>query len=200
MRRYVYHVYTPMGRPQNIQLMLEMLRSKQVIWHPLFDPDKFQSFAEHWIQPLPCSQGPEDWLQNNWVCNCFVRDWPILDSGGRYINLNDDDFVEPEFFDKVDVVEGEVLVVGMKRGDHQPAEGLQYGNSTLEANAAHLKLGFIGGEQIVCSGHTLSRHRFGRRGDGDWSFISSITACHPPVFVPDAWVWFNYLEPGRWDK
>jgi len=191
--RHAYHVLTPCTRPENLPALEKMLTPINVKWHVIMNEGIIVDF-----NPLRCPPKPEKWNGGCWAINWYILNAEI-EAGARYLVLPDDDFYEPWFFDKIDAVDGSVLIVSMKRGNHTtPDPG--YGTDTLVASKENLAHGKIGAEQIVVTGDILRDHRYGRAADGDWDFISSVTAFHDPVFVPDAFVWFNFLELGRWDK
>jgi len=192
MRNHIYHVITPFSRMENYPVLKAMLDAQRVEWHVVVDEGSAATFP-----CLRCPRAPELWNPGGWIFNWFIRNEEIHD-GDRYSYLSDDDFYEPGFFDKIDARAGEALVVSMNRGQHQtPNPG--YPADTLVGCPENIHHGKIGMEQIIVSGKVLRQHRHGRGADGDWDFISSVVHCHPPAFVPEAFVWFNYLEPGRWD-
>lgn len=190
---YSYHVITPCARPENIPSLEKMLEPMRIQWHVIMNEGMIVEF-----NPQRCPPSPEKWNGGCWAINWYIRR-ATIDPLARYLVLADDDAYEPFFFDKIDKAEGEVIVASMKRGDHAtPNPG--YGTETLVASKENVAHGKIGAEQIVVTGAILKQHRYGRTPDGDWDFISSVVSEHEPVFAPDAFVWFNFYEPGRWDK
>jgi hypothetical protein len=120
----------------------------------------------------------------------------------RYAILNDDDAYEPGFWDKVRSCKEEVLIPSMMRGVRTPA-GVSperaHGTNTLVADPANMKVGHIGVEQLIVSGRILKNCRLPLTIAGDGEMICYIAATNPVTYIPDCYVWFNYLEPGRWE-
>ena len=198
--KHHYHVYTPVSRPKNMPALIKMLGEEGVTWHPVFDREADVSqLWMPWIDPMFCPPITPGWFAGHYVANWFLDhvDWRDDD---RYAILNDDDFYEPGFFRKIDAVEGDVLICSMKRGDASPPKSDTPAQPchTLIAAKENLSCGGIGGEQIVATGAAHRNYRYGPGFSGDWDMISAMLSDHEPTFVPEAFVWFNYLEPGRW--
>lgn len=198
--KYSYNILTPFSRFQNLCQMRDHIASIRVAtWHLICEKKDipFRMHIPEWMRVVECDPMPAGWFPASWKPNWFA-DHVELNPDARYLLLNDDDFYEPGFFQKIDEHDGEVVICSMKRGHNTPP-GSTNGPETLNARPQELHQAGIGGEQIIVSGRVLKEFRFGPPYDGDWTFISAVTAKYPPVFVPDAFVWFNYLEPGRWN-
>lgn len=204
MRRFNYHVITPFSRVANLNLMLDMLSPMGINWHLVYEEQhkpELTTAVTRWVRSSQCPAPPPGWFPGNWKLNWLLDQFP-WDLEARYIMLSDDDFYEPGFFDRMDAAgDGDVLICSMKRGDRTPGTpGMPaYDTSTLVACPANLGCGGIGGQQIMMSGWAYRRYRLGPGYTGDWDMISGVLKCYVPTFVPDAFVWFNYLEPGRWN-
>lgn len=205
MRRFQYHVITPLHRFENAAKMCAMLKDKQVYWHVILDDcEPFElrfkhKWVYHYISP---TQGDTFWARCNFSIN-FAMDLMLWDDNARYCFLNDDDAVEPEFFDKIDRADGEVIVVSMKRGHQTPAGVIAeraHGTDTLVAAPENLKVGFIGVEQMIVSGRILRKCRLPIHICGDGQMLEYIGANYPVTFLPEVYAWFNYFEPGRWNR
>ena len=124
----------------------------------------------------------------------------------RYCILNDDDAYEEGFFEHIDKVQpGWLMVVSMKRGHNIPAgvaAERAHGTDTLEACPANMTVGRVGAEQLISIGEIWQKHQFNPESvSADGERICELLAANPaPMYVPDAFVLFNYLEPGRWNK
>lgn len=196
--KYPYRIITAFNRWPNLQAMIDLLGPLNVTWEPIFDDtpeNRERSPSQDWIVPRFAPKAPEGWHPAAWPiywhpCHCAV------DPRARYCILTDDDSYEPGFFEKIDAIESNVLIVSMKRGDNPAASG--YPTDTLVAAPENMHCGRIGGEQIVVSGVIWDKFRHLHTAAGDWPWIAAITSLHAPVFVPDAFVRFNFLEPGRW--
>lgn len=200
--KYKYHIITPFSRFQNLCQMRDHLEPFGITWHLVCEKKDvpFRLKLPDWMKIVVCDPIPPAWFAASWKPNWFIEHQDI-DPEARYILLNDDDYYEEGFFEKVDAVDGDLLVCSMKRGnrcpDNSPNPQLAH---TLWAQQDHLACGGIGGEQVIMSGVALKQARWAHPYAGDWNMIANIIQKYPPVFVPDAFVWFNYLEPERWDK
>jgi len=204
MSHSVYHIISPLARFQNLPKLIEMLSVTPAIWHPIMDeglPFTIQ-FHHPWIKPSFCSPASPFWKFFAKALNRFVDAGRIFDDH-RYMILNDDDGLEPDFFKKLDEHDGELLIVGMKRGDKIPA-GLPaeraHGTSTLEAKPENLEIGKVGAEQMISSGRILRTCHWEDNISADGMNIIETCKRHKPAFVPDCYVKFNFLEEGRWLK
>lgn len=200
--KYRYHVYTPFSRKQNFTRLLNMLRPTGVTWHLVCEFEEIPAapLGTEWAKLMLCDHFPEGWFAGSYKKNWFLNhvEW---DHEARYIMLNDDDLYEPGFFEKMDDQDGEFLICSMKRGDQCPSDSKNpQACHTLVADKANLFCGGVADEQVMLSGRLLRRYRFGREYAGDWSLIKDVLAQHAPAMVPGAFVWFNYLEPGRWNE
>ena len=198
--KHTYRVITPFSRFENLAQFSRMLHKHPVIWHPIFNDDlPFGIHNVSWIDPMYAPAATPGFNPGNWYINWFIIHARLLDDD-RYLVLADDDFYEPRFFDKLDEHEGEVLICSMLRGQHQPPGGVPYGTSPLVAAPKNLKIGGVGMEQLVISGRLLKNFRIGPETVSDGAAIINLSKEHKFEFVPEANVWFNYLEPGRWDR
>ena len=201
--RHTYHVLTPLKRLENLERLIDMLQDKPVFWHPIFDEGlPFDvHFPHHWIQKGFCPRSAPFWSMWADSLNRFIHAGR-LDADSRYLILNDDDFYEPDFFSKIDIVDGEVLICSMKRGQRIPpgvTPERAHGTDTLEAKPESMVVGRVGAEQMVAAGRVFERYGFNNSIAADGERIVRIIAENRVQYVPEAFVWFNYLEPGRWD-
>lgn len=185
-RRFTYNIFTPFCRWQNLIPFTNMLHRERVRWHPILDGHALFTFLADWIYPsLYPGPMPEGWFPGHAIQNWWIENRWIYDTH-RYAMLSDDDMYEEGFIDKIDAVDGDVLIATMLR-EHA-------GHGTLVACAENVKGGSIGGEQIIVTGAVLKQFRFGPSGMGDWDFIKAVTDKYPAVFVPDAKVYWNKLD------
>jgi hypothetical protein len=200
--KHRYHIITAFNRWQNLDAMIKMLQPLDIIWEPICDDtpeNRARMPVRGWICARFAPKAPDHWHPAAWPiywhpCRCPVE------SCDRYLIMTDDDGLEPGFLEKVDEVAGDFLIVSLKRGDHQPPTGPQYGTDTLIASPENFHHGRVAGEQLIVSGYIWRSFRHLHTADGDWPMMSAIASVYPPVFVPDAFAYFNYLEPGRWNK
>jgi hypothetical protein len=213
----IYNVITPMNRPENIESMIQMLEPKNIQWHVITDVgSSFKyKFNEEWIHHYECPNFINldldhfDRYYN--VCNWGLSNI-TLNPEEMYCFLSDDDAYEPNFFHKIDLSlrnvnwSGiDVIIVSMERGSSIPWDATtRYPTSKLVAHPDNVVVNNIGGEQFLISGSLLNQnnYRFPLHHQGDGLFIQQIynENKEKTLFCPEANVWFNYFEPGRWDK
>jgi len=200
-----YNVITPLARFENIQPLVQMLLPKNVHWHVIIDADAQYdvNFELDWVTKYICpNSGSIFWERCNNSLNWFI-DTVELKEDEMYCILNDDDAYEPDFFSKLDKIDSKVIVCSMLRGDQTPssATGVRaHPTHKLLAVPQNMFVGGVGIEQIILSGDTLSRYRIPVNGCGDGMFISQIVHENKTEYASEANVWFNYYEPGRWNK
>ncbi len=199
-----YHIITPFARFENLRKIIDMLAPKDVSWHPIMDEDlpfRFR-FDQFWIVPSYCPviQGPF-WSKWRHAINWFL-DTSIVYPTDRWCILNDDDFYEPDFFEKITTHKADVVIASMKRGHHIPPVTdpvRAHPTSTLIAAPENMVPCGVGIEQMIVSGRILSGVRLEDNAYADGMLISSVVKNNEVDYAPEAFVWFNYLEPGRWD-
>ena len=205
MRKKIYNVITPLYRVENLRKLIPMLEKQGVQWHVIYDQDTpFQiSFEQPWVHSYVCPN-PENtfFTRCNYSINWMLDSFPPIEDQ-RYQILNDDDALEEDFIDKIDLHEGEVIIPSMERGNRTPP-GVQaeraHGATKLVASPENVQIGGVGVEQMVISGRLLKGIRLPLHICGDGMMIEWTYKTHGAEFAPEANIWFNYFEPGRWDK
>lgn len=203
--KHTYHVITPVSRFENIAKLARMLAHQCIQWHLLIDsecPFRLQ-FDYVWIHThvIP-TEGTEFYARCNSCINWFL-DHYWLHPTNRYCILNDDDAYEPDFFKKIDEHEGEVVVASMERGHQTPAnvEAVRaHGTGKLTAAAENMHPGYVGIEQLIATGKVFSTCRIPLSACGDGEMLQWVSQNYTVNYAPEANVWFNYYEPGRWNK
>lgn len=207
-----FHVVTPFSRSENFEPLANMLyREGAASWTLLLTAGETVGVKE-----LPPSAAM-DWLH---VCEVkavrnpgihiaislvfeYIRTGDVVGSD-RYVFLPDDDWLEPGFFEKIDSYTEPLIMVGMLRGQHTPTNP---GHPTwpLIPARSSLSYGFTAFEQGIFSGQLLRD----LRGSAEWmlqtnqpneALLFHAARNNDTAYVPDVNIWFNYLEPGRWDK
>lgn len=199
-----YHVITPFSRFSNLTRMIRMLEPMGVVWHPILDEGlPFDiKFPQPWILKGYCPPKEPFWQFWSDCLNRFVAAGD-LNPDARYCLLNDDDFYEPDFFEKIDKHDGEVVICSMKRGDHTPAApgtDHAHGTNTLEAKPESMNVGYVGAEQMIVSGRVFATCHWVEHMAADGINICEVIARNTVDWAPEAFVWFNYLESGRYDS
>lgn len=198
-----FHVITPMARIQNFPKLLDLLRPHGIQWHVITDMGATEvECNEPWVHSYRFNN-PEKtfWGRCNAAVNWYL-DHKVLNHQDHYGILNDDDAYEVDFFNKLRSVSGEVIAVSMKRGNRTPGDVTPeraHGTDTLTAHPSQMKVGRVGVEQLFVTGRIQSKCRLPIHICGDGQMIEYIVATNPVTYVPDAYVYFNFLEPGRWD-
>lgn len=217
--KVTFNVITPMNRPENIFSMAELLKNRRknqnVQWHVITDETSTKTFEfpnYDWVHHYKCPEHPNNltnfWDRCNWAMNWFLDTHNIVDED-LYCFLNDDDGVEPDYFDKIYAAleehkwEYKVVIPSMERGHRIPSyarEPRRHPPDKLWAAPENIKIGGVGLEQIVASGSVVKTQRFPFHVCGDGIFIIEAVRAHGAIICPGASVWFNYFEPERWDR
>lgn len=181
-------VYTPLIRYHNLTALTGMLATKEVSWHLIYDEEApLRHEPLSWISHSFAPRNPSGWHPSGWKDNWFLDHEPI-DDHALYLHFSDDDWYEPDFFEKLDRVGADVMIVTMRN-----APTPQGPRTDLMAQPENLRGSRIGAQQIAVRGSIIRNFRYGPAYDGDWDFINAITQKHPPVYVPEANVFWNYL-------
>lgn len=212
----MFNIITPLARLENIQSLVEMLEKQQVCWHVITDADMEVQpiFVQSWIKHYICPNIQGAFYEK---CNNAINWWidnHLINLEEYYCILNDDDGYHPEFFKKLKVFIQEldrgninkgVVMVSMERGHnippvHQTGIQRQHPTSKLWAKPENMRPSGVGVEQIILSGKILQSYRLPLEHDGDGKWITAIVKNHTPTYAPHLNVYFNYFEPGRWNK
>ena len=95
-----------------------------------------------------------------------------------------------------------VIVFSHKRGQHIPAPPPRdFGTSDLIAAPENMIVGKVSGEQYFVHSSLLEGFRFAHHGCCDGQLVQALHEQAPGEFrfVPDYFIPFNALEPGRWE-
>jgi hypothetical protein len=204
----IYNVITPLNRFENFNAMNLMLAEHDVRWHVITDADaKYHVKSFHqWVWPFIAHNSEGTFFERcNRSINLWMDEHAWVDED-FYCILNDDDAYEPGFFDKIrKYADADIIVPSMMRGARIPAgvaPERAHGTDTLVADPANMQVGRIGVEQMIVRGRILKNCRLPLTIAGDGEMLTYIAATNPGkvVYAPEANVWFNYLEPGRWNE
>lgn len=199
-----YHVITPFSRFENLKPLAGLLGACGVQWHLLLDetlPFRIH-FTDCRIEPTYYPVSAPFWRMWRNSINSFITDGNIIPED-RYMILNDDDWYEPGFFQKIDAHKGKAIVCTMLRGHQTPPVSdpvRAHPTNPLIASPQNMHPGGVGIEQIILSGDLFATVRLADHPHADGMMIQAVYNAMPIDYAPEACVWFNYLEPGRWNK
>ncbi len=204
MQSVKYHIITPFSRYMNLRHLLPMLQSAGVQWYPVLDDDLPRiSFSQAWIHPIYAPAAPPNWFIGHFLFN-YALDTLSRGAGGiqvqegdYYSILTDDDFYEPDFFKKLSQHAGDAIITSMKRGDHSLG---RHPKTLLLAEPSYMRRGLVSLEQLFLSGRLARTLRLEHSFDSDGKLVEQVVEKYHVDYAPEAFVWFNYLEPGRWDN
>lgn len=196
-----YHVLMPFHRIKNKNIIIKHLRQFNVVLHPIIN-ESIEFPKENWIKPFVFGSPPPEvrWVYY-YALNKFIGRAEIIDDD-YYMFLSDDDFIEPNFFEKLKGIDTDFIVVSMKRGDNAPP-GARTGAGVLTCSWRKMGRKGMGGEQLILKGKHLKNEKFLDMHIADKKFASKmwfLNAHENFTFIPDAYIWFNFLEPGRWKE
>ncbi len=192
-------VITPFSRKENKDFYLNLLKGK-ANWTVLIDEDI--SFPD-WVT-VKRYEKQKDNIGNRHI-NRFISEG--LEPETQYMVLCDDDSLEPDFFSKIP--NEDVVYVSMQRTDKEQKHWVwddwttrqghwEDGIDLLEAKPENLKIARVGGEQFIVKGKILKNYRYGLNPVGDGECVIKIAQEEKITYVPEARVYFNYFEDGRW--
>lgn len=212
-------VLTPASRPENWDRLRDNLECAEVTWVPIASVESligpFQDSPE-WIQPFCATPQWGDACYQK--LNTYFREADI-DPDTLYLTLCDDSLYEPGFFSRLraalegvmasDALPPAVAVCSALRG-HNPIEG-GHGISTLHAAPDQMRFGSVTLEQLMLRGSTvlelmdasgIARAVYRDNSCADGILAEELQRQYGPsgriLFVPQACVLFNALQPGRW--
>lgn len=199
-------VITPFQRRENIQLLADILKGK-ANWIVLVDDESLLNAFPEWVTVKKYDKPRDGICKSNSLINTFISEG--LDKETQYMILCDDDSVEDGFFDKIP--DEDVVCVSMKRGDKevQYVEWIDYekqqgrwilGIDVLTAAPENMKIGRVGGEQLIIKGKILRDYRYGLSNIGDGQMAARVAEEKKITYMPDAYVLFNYFEDGRYES
>lgn len=209
-----FNVITPMARFNNIAKLKAMLEPMGVHWHIIVDDDCgfVIKFDESWISTHVCpNREAIFWARCNNSINWFI-DTANIKENEYWCILNDDDGYEPEFFSKlVEYIEyakeqgqdPSAIITAMARGDQVPPNTpieKYHPTSYLPADPAYTRPGSVGVEQLILRGDLMKKYRLPLANDGDGQWVTKVASENMIMYTPGVDVWFNYFEPGRWNK
>lgn len=177
-------VVTPFSRIQNLDLMANHLKGK-CNWILLTAEGEQPFVHDSWIKEINISLTDYEagTCKSNYLFNKFIDQG--LDEDIQYMILCDDDFVDEGFWDKIP--DEDIVVVSMDRGV-----------DFLRARPEMMRIGRVGGEQVIVKGKILKNYRYGLSNVGDGEMIEQMVKNGEKfIYVPDAHVLFNWLEEGR---
>lgn len=196
-------VVTPFARIENKDLLIKVLEGK-CNWIILQASDEPLYNFPSWVTVKRYDVTNKNNISNR-LFNEFIASG--LDDDTQYMILNDDDSVEEGFFEKIP--NDDAVCTSMKRGDIA-APHMIFGDwpeyyvedcvDILYAKPENMKIGKVGGEQLIIKGKILRNFRYGLNSVGDGEMIMKVVAEHPVTYVPDAYVLFNYFEDGRFSS
>jgi len=194
-------ILVPFSRPHLLPELIDLWekeRGKQVAFVPIHhEPIGIRHELDSTIYPFFCDPVPENWNAMYWKLNYLLDQLPICNED-RYGFLCDDDAYEPGFFDKLNRLDDDVIIVSMKRGNRCPPGGNGHPPTTLIAQKENIKIGSVGMEQLFIRGKLLKNYRFKNFAEADGDLICRVVNDHKPKYLANAFIYFNYFEPGRW--
>jgi hypothetical protein len=207
----VFNIITPLARYGNVPDLINHLKPKNIKWHVITDSDSENSFTfnDDWVSHYVCpNEGVEFWVRCNNSINWFISNTDIQDNE-YYGILNDDDGYEDLFFEKLRYrisqtnLNNDLIICSMLRGHNTPVDAepvRRHPTNTLIACPESMFVGSVGVEQFFVKGEILKKHRLPLTTCGDGELISELVKTYEATYLPDIYVWFNYFEPGRWNK
>lgn len=185
------NILMPFHRPSFIPILLNMLQSEDVIWHPIADLEcEFPKLP--WIKPV-WLYPPQDWMPTGGCCYWKVNEWvrkhiPVDDE--HYTFLCDDDGFDPGYYKTLKNMSGDIIITSMH---HYPGRD-------LIACKENMRVGHVGFEQLVFKGSTLKQVVFDNSCIADGMMAEKIVRrFNNIVYTDKCFIRFNALRPD-WRK
>jgi hypothetical protein len=212
----IYNIITPAKRTWNFQSLIDALKPQNVQWHLICDAEDFEKYdsSENWIHRhvhnINLDRNGPHYTRVYLLVNWFLDNVGVKEDQ-MYQYLTDDDSIEPNFYSKIDnainTIDGEtanLVIVSMDRGQRCPDDNeYKYGAFKEIASAEEIEAHGVAFERYIFKGCLVKDHRFPTDtlfGDSIFSQQLFLQNREKTIILPDNFVWFNYLQPGRWDK
>ena len=210
----IFNVITPLARFQNINDLVNHLEPKNIKWHVITDEDSNETFdvKKDWVFHHICpNSGVNFWERCHNSINWFIEN-KIVNEDEYYCVLNDDDGYEDNLFDKLKTAVfmtdsenkfNDLIITSMMRGHNIPSDAIpvrRHPTHPLYAHPSYMQVGGVGLEQFFAKGKILKKHKIPLTTCGDGEFITNLVKTYGALYQPEINVWFNYFEPGRWNK
>lgn len=205
-----YNIVIPLHRFENLNRLREMFAQPSfghchcTLLVATEELSEFESAADglmFWEELWTCpNEGHGSCREGNWRIKQWLSQVAMKSDSERYICLlNDDDYYEPNFFEKLAKVISPVVMVSMLRGHNiMPDPATQHPTTPLIASGQALHFGGFGLEQVLFKPSALQKVGVNPNDEVEATLID-IARSSPMEIVSGAHVWFNYLEPGRWN-
>jgi hypothetical protein len=211
------HVLTPFFRKHLIPTLIRYLEPHNIEWYPIIAPNEqidlkkenlSELFNREWIHPVVVKDfDPREGSFRKF--NDFLDTQEIIDDD-YYCFMSDDDGYEPGFFDVIRKQTARVIMCSMYRGNHLPtADKTCAPHSTsplFMRNIEDIRFCHVGQEQFIIKGEIFKKHRWSNHGtrnapvDGAYAIELKEKYKDEILFLPDLFVFFNYLQPRRYNK
>ncbi len=197
-------VLTPYSRHYNLIELGNRIKEEGAFWELLSVEGEFVlPPLGSWVRQSFFPKAPDGFFLGHHLVNCYIN--AGLNDEDRYVVITDDDMVELGFFEKLKDIPDDILIVSMQRSNKPSGGGAGCPFGTLIACPENMKCVHVGFEQLVIRGKILKNYRCEGVYHADGLLIEKIWAehCEKFRFVPEAFVYFNVLPPGRggrWDR
>ncbi len=201
------HLIMPFMRHNLKEILIKVYRPMGIIWHPIMFQNESTNFNEPWIFPLIIpidSKECKILMPGNFKRNWFIKNNEIINDD-YYVTVDDDDMYEAGVFDKIKQMDDDIVVISMKRGRFIPmgvSDIRKYPITTLYAHPDNVQVGKISAQQSFVKGKIFKQHLFNEEyhcWDGEMA-IHHKESGEQIRYEPGFFAFFNYYEPGRWDK
>jgi len=197
-------VLTPLSRHYNIVELGARIKEEGAFWELLCieGEPKLPSLGS-WVRQHFFPKPPDGFFIGHYLVNCYIETG--LQDEDRYVVATDDDFIEPGLFSEIDKYDDDIIIVSMKRSNKPSGTDAGCPFGTLIASPENMKTCFVGFEQLVIKGKILKNYRCEGVYHADGLLLEKLWSEHMEKFrfLPDCYVYFNYLFPGRagrWDR
>lgn len=199
-----FHILTPFYRVQNFDALMKSFQQADS-WTCIVTQN------EHLHR---CGSLFKDrTLVIEYVCGDFQGD-PAYCKFNKYINGNktniqnddyymflmDDEIMPSKFVETLkQKTNSPVVFVSAKRGHRTPIHS--HGTTDLIADPKNMHVGAVSACQTIVKGSVLKQMEFKTNNAcADGMMAMWLKSKFPVAYLPNLFIKFNYLEPGRWNK
>ncbi len=198
------HIVTPFSRPEYFPFLKANLAQADS-WTLLVTPGQAADFSHQIPHPLTVVDG---FPEGSDICYAKVNAWIV----GHASNIRDEDYYQ--FMCDDDALptgvlptlksrDEDIIVISCKRGDQVPQGPPPHPTWPLYAAPENMSVSKATWEQAVIKGKILKTLRFNSMSaTADGEMMADLHAIHGPriKYLPDLFLKFNYLQPGRWHE
>jgi len=197
------HILSAFYRTHFIKTLIHYYEPENIIYHAIVAPERNATFDVDWMRPVYTKElYPGEQCYRKF--NDFIDTQPIIDND-YYGFVCDECVYEPGFFDVIRQQTAKIIMYSSYRGDSIPNDGSppHPAEPLIIKEYKDVYAGHIGLGQFIVNGEILKQMRFKLHDEScDGYFAEELVKRFATdiVFLPNWFLFANYLQPGRHTK